>query len=98
MLVYFNLFDVDSDGKINRNDLKNFLESFLNETDQYAIEGENNKDDFNLFKENINNMIERIMKEILITSKQEYILLQDFTELMYDSNIDRTCVMDFDED
>ncbi len=98
MLVYFDLFDTDGDGKINRNDLKYFLESLVDEVDQNTITiGENNKNDFIMFKENINEMVERIMKEVLITSEQECILFRDFTDLMYDSNIDRTCVIDFDE-
>jgi Ca2+-binding EF-hand superfamily protein len=98
LLVYFDLFDTDGDGKINRNDLKYFLESLVDEVDQNTITiGENNKNDFIMFKENINEMVERIMKEVLITSEQECILFRDFTDLMYDSNIDRTCVIDFDE-
>ena len=97
MLVYFDLFDADGDGKININDLKYFLESLVDEVDQNTISnGENNKNDFILFKENINKMVERIMKEVLMTSNHECIFFRDFADLMYDSNIDRTCVIDFD--
>jgi len=37
------------------------------------------------------------MKEMLINTKRNYINLREFRNLMMDTNVDRTCVIEFDD-
>jgi hypothetical protein len=38
------------------------------------------------------------MKEMMINTKRNYINYREFRDLMLDTNIDRTCVIEFDEE
>jgi Ca2+-binding EF-hand superfamily protein len=88
-LVYFDLYDTDGDGKITGKDLKDFL-TIINTFDEHDSENCNDKHSLDSYYEN---MISRIMKELLADYKRKHIEFEEFKAFMWSTNIDKTCVI-----
>jgi Ca2+-binding EF-hand superfamily protein len=97
-LVYFDLYDVDGDGKISKKDLKSFL-SIINTKDENDTETINQDEDSDISIENfMEPMIDMIFREIVFNTKRSYIDFREFNTLMWHTNIDKTCVMYLEEE
>lgn len=96
---YYALYDVDGDGKISISDLKKFLEiiNTKDEKNEEQIGAIENEEDHNIdqCKEE---MVQIIMKELITNNMRSYIDYEDFKNLMWNTNIDRTCVIYLEEE
>jgi Ca2+-binding EF-hand superfamily protein len=70
---------VDGDGRVTKKDLFAFLKELL---------GEENEVDYE-------KLIEIIFDEIVNNEKREYIDFEEFTRVMWTTNIDKSCTIDF---
>jgi Ca2+-binding EF-hand superfamily protein len=92
-IVYFDLFDFDGDGRISPKDLKLFLGVINTKDDKNQVNAEsNNIQDFNI-ESYVDPMILQIQKEIISNHSRNYIDFGDFRNLMWNTNIDKTCVI-----
>jgi Ca2+-binding EF-hand superfamily protein len=101
-VVYFELYDTDGDGKITKKDLKTFF-SVINTIDVDDVT-KVSKSKLNTTEDNIDieayidPMIAKIMKELLVNTNRTYIDNRDFRNLMWNTNIDKTCVIYLEDD
>ncbi len=70
---------MDGDGRVTKKDLFAFLKELL---------GEENEVDYE-------KLIEIIFDEIVNNEKREYIDFEEFTRVMWTTNIDKSCTIDF---
>jgi hypothetical protein len=81
---------VNGDGKITHKDLKDFL-TVINTQDEKDMEPSVSA------KESLegyyDNMISRIMKELLADYKRQHIEFEEFKTFMWHTSIDKTCVI-----
>jgi Ca2+-binding EF-hand superfamily protein len=91
------LYDVDGDGKISKNDLKKFLSSINTKDEMDCVNPDNTEEDNNI-EDSISNMINIIMKDIITNNKRKTIDYNDFKTLMWNTNIDRVCVIYLEEE
>jgi Ca2+-binding EF-hand superfamily protein len=89
ILVYFDLYDIDGDGKITPKDLKDFL-LIINTSNDHDSEACIDRDSLDSYYEA---MISRIMKELLADYRRKHIEFEEFKAFMWSTNIDKTCVI-----
>jgi Ca2+-binding EF-hand superfamily protein len=92
IIVYFDLYDIDGDEKISKKDLENFMNIINTKDEGDIVSAENNKEDVNL-NNYMESMIVRILKEVITGRKKTSINFQEFKTLMWNTNIDKTCVI-----
>ncbi len=96
-IVYFELYDVDGDSKISKNDLRNFLK-IINLKEESEIE-KNSENKADLDEENyIEPLIDIIFKEIVSSSKSNFIDYREFRSLMWHTKIDKSCMIYLEEE
>jgi Ca2+-binding EF-hand superfamily protein len=91
-IVYFDLYDIDGDGKISKKDLGNFLEilNTWDETDSNKIPSSMKDNDLDDYKES---MVNLLCLEMISDKKRNYIDYREFSDLMWHTDIDKTCVI-----
>ncbi len=96
-VVYFDLYDFDGDGKISKDDLRNFLR-VLNtddEMDKHKVEkiGDSRNDDYESYIESMTNTI---FSEVLMKNTDDpddCMKFSEFRTLMWDTDINTACVV-----
>jgi len=91
-LVYFRLYDVDNDGKVSKGDFRRILLDLVPE-DMLKEDKINLNDDA---KENVERIINLIFKEIVGNEKRKFIEYDEFQKILWQTNIDKTCVIHFE--
>jgi len=88
---YFDIYDVDNDDKISKDDFSKILFELLPEDLLNDGKTEANKE----AKENVEKIVNLIFKEVLGNEKHVYLEFDDFQKVLFQTNIDKTCVIHF---
>jgi|LauGreDrversion4_2_1035121.scaffolds.fasta_scaffold364003_1 Ca2+-binding EF-hand superfamily protein len=91
-LVYFRLYDVDNDGKVSKGDFRRILIDLVPE-DMLNEDKVNLKDEA---KEDVERIINLMFKEIVGNEKRKFIEYDEFQKILWQTNIDKTCVIHFE--
>jgi len=94
---YFDLYDIGGDGKISQRDLKKYFSTINTKDETDATLPDPAMDDYNI-EEYIDPMITIIFKELVSNNKHGYIDFTDFKTLMWNTNVDKTCVIYLEEE
>lgn len=98
-LVYFDLYDTDGDHKITKKDLKKYFNIINTKDENDIIKAEANQhDEDGSIESYIDPMISILMKELISNRMRHYIDFSDFRTLMWNTNIDKTCVIYLEEE
>jgi len=89
---YFLIYDVDNDGKVSKNDFTQVLTDLLPDDmlseDKSCLNEE--------AKENVDKIVTLMFKEIAGNDKRKFIEFEEFQKILWQTNIDKTCVIHFE--
>ena len=91
-LVYFRMYDVDNDGRISKGDFRKILIDLVPE-DMLKEDKVSLKDEA---KEHVEKIINLMFKEIVGNEKRKFIEYDEFQKILWQTNIDKTCVIHFE--
>lgn len=90
-LVYFNLYDCDGDGKITSNDLLTFLR-IIDHKNSTIVELK-----YKSIERFFDPIVEHVFNELIHNRKRTYISYETFKNLMWETSIDKKCVIYLDD-
>lgn len=86
------MYDVDNDGKVSKGDFRRILVDLVPD-DMLKEDRVSLKDDA---KEEVEKIINLMFKEIVGNDKRKFIEFEEFQKILWQTNLDKTCVIHFE--